>query len=204
MLIVKLRKILITLTFSSFLFAEKSFAGNGFEIDPTVSSGQDWITEAGDIIQIANPIFAGSVTLAKGDYEGFKQFVISTAINSAGVQGLKYALNEVEIDGTRLGLRPNGKDHNMPSGHTAAAFNGAWFLQKRYGWEYSIIPLAGAAFTGYSRYDSNNHTLAAIGAGAVFGILVAEFTTSRKNDNFNISLGTVDGRGAKLNLAYRF
>jgi len=66
--------------------------------------------------------------------------------------------------------RPNGSDHSFPSGHTTAAFSGAGFIHKKYGWQYAAPAYAAASFVGWSRVYSNKHWASDVLVGAVIGI----------------------------------
>lgn len=81
--------------------------------------------------------------------------------------------------------RPNGNCcDSFPSGHTTAAFVGAAFIQKRYGWKYAIPAYLSAAYTGYSRVDAHKHFTEDIVAGAAIGILSSfYFTRQYKEDD---------------------
>jgi membrane-associated phospholipid phosphatase len=50
--------------------------------------------------------------------------------------------------------RPEGSD---TSGHTSAAFSGATFIHRRYGWKYGIPAYLAVAFVGWSRVESGKH-----------------------------------------------
>ena len=79
---------------------------------------------AGDILQIALPALAYGMTFAYQDPEGRKQFYPSFLSTLGITYALKYGIHSE---------RPNGGEHAFPSGHTAAAFSGASFIQRRYG-----------------------------------------------------------------------
>lgn len=74
--------------------------------------------------------------------------------------------------------RPNGGGQSFPSGHTSAAFQGAAFIQKRYGLKYGIPAYVGASFVGYSRVESDKHYVEDVLAGAAIGTAAAYFFTT--------------------------
>jgi len=45
---------------------------------------------------------------------------------------------------------------SFPSGHASAAFQGASFIQRRYGWKHGKYAYLLAAFVGYSRIEGLN------------------------------------------------
>lgn len=67
-----------------------------------------------------------ALTWAKGDMEGMKQLAWSSVTAIGMNYALEFCIKEKRPDGTG--------DHAFPSTHTMAAFSGASFLQRRYGW----------------------------------------------------------------------
>ncbi len=118
---------------------------------------------AGDIGQVAIPAAAMSATLGLKDYKGALQFLEAGAATAATVIILKCSINS---------KRPSGKGHHsFPSGHTAAAFCGASYVQWRYGSWYSLPAYAGAVVVGYSRVQSKVHWVHDVIAGAAIGFI---------------------------------
>ncbi|MCT4634979.1 MAG: phosphatase PAP2 family protein [Rickettsiales bacterium] len=133
------------------------------------------IDTSGDILQIAIPLAAFGTTFYKDDAMGKEEFVKSFLTTTTITHALKFSLQN-----TSLNERPNGKDYSFPSGHTASAFQGAFFLQKRYGSEYGVPAMALAGFTGYTRVRVDCHrwrdVIGATGiAFAVNYFLVSEY-----------------------------
>lgn len=132
----------------------------------------------GDTIQILIPALGLASTLFYEDhttnhYEGTRQWVKALVTFEVITEGLKMMTHK---------QRPNGQSFkSFPSGHTAAAFMGASFIHKRYGWVYAMPAYAGAAFVGYSRMQAKKHYGEDVLSGAVIGIASsALFTTSYK------------------------
>lgn len=73
----------------------------------------------------------------------------------------------------------NNGSHSFPSGHTSAAFQGAAFIYKRYGWKYGLPAYLGAAYVGWSRIEgtSDKHGIVDVIAGAGIGIASSFFFT---------------------------
>lgn len=127
-----------------------------------VANADDSIVRAGDNLQIGIPLVAGMISLLKNDYEGTAQWAEGALWTSVATHTLKFAVDEE---------RPNGNDNNsFPSGHTSAAFQGAAFLQMRYGWEYGLPAYAAAGFVGYSRVHGDYHYWRDVAAGAALAI----------------------------------
>ena len=103
---------------------------------------------AGDIAAVALPAAGLIVSLAVGDRQGVKQLALACAADLAVGYGLKYAIGK---------SRPAGHEGPaFPSIHSAVAFAGASYIQRRYGWKFGAPAYALAVYVGWSR----------IGAGA--------------------------------------
>ncbi|MFC1704032.1 phosphatase PAP2 family protein [Candidatus Omnitrophota bacterium] len=144
-----------------------------FVFVPTYAESKDTSEEVGDVLQIVIPVTALGTTFLKDDEEGRWQFVKSFATTMAATYVLKYAVNSE---------RPDGGDYSFPSGHTSAAFSGASFLQRRYGWAYGIPAYALASYVGWSRVDADKHHVEDVVAGAVFGIASTYIFTTPYED----------------------
>lgn len=91
-----------------------------------------------------------------------RNFLVSFARMEVATYALKYAIDAE---------RPNGGGQSFPSGHTAAAFMGAEFIRKEYGWWWGAPAYAAATWVGYTRVESRNHYWRDVVGGAVVGIL---------------------------------
>ncbi|MCH2169186.1 phosphatase PAP2 family protein [Myxococcota bacterium] len=140
----------------------------GFALtDPAHGNG---VEKAGDVLQIALP--AGGYLLSVGleDYEGTRQLTRSLLATLTTTFALKYAIDA---------KRPDGSGQAFPSGHTAAAFSGAMFIQRRYGPRLGIPALAAAGFVAWSRVDAGRHEVKDVVAGAGLAILCGHFLVDR-------------------------
>ena len=137
------------------------------------------LERAGDIIAVAIPALAYGSTYYKDDKDGRKQFYASFATNLAATQLLKSTIDK---------QRPNGSDDNsFPSRHVSVAFQGASFMHKRYGLQYSIPAYVGAGFVAYTRLEVDEHDTTDVLAGAALGIASSMFLTKSYNDNLHIA-----------------
>lgn len=96
--------------------------------------------------------------------------VIAEGLNAAMTRTLKYTVNE---------MRPDGRPHSFPSGHTANAFLGAHLAYKEFKESSPALAYSGyllAAFVAGSRLYNNRHWVADVVAGAGFGILSVELS----------------------------
>jgi membrane-associated phospholipid phosphatase len=138
---------------------------------PVAGAEESNFEMAGDILQIAIPATAYVSTFYMDDDQGRTQFYYSFSTNLAVTYGLKYAINKP---------RPEGHGHYaFPSGHTSAAFQGATFIQKRYGCKYGVPAFICASYVGWSRVEgeSDKHDFADVAAGAAIGVLSSYYFT---------------------------
>ena len=127
------------------------------------------IERTGDIAQIVIPLYGLYETFYYDDQEGRYQYAKSFASTWLITHTLKQVVNRT---------RPDGIGQNsLPSGHTSAAFSGAFFLGSRYDrkwWqEWGIYGLA--SFVGYSRLYANKHYLSDVLAGMGIAYLFNDY-----------------------------
>lgn len=148
----------------------------------------DGIEAAGDVLQYVLPLTAEGLTIIHEDWDGSWRYAGAFALQGVTVLALKNTVYET---------RPNGVGHqSFPSGHTAAAFSAAEFMRARYGWAYGAPAYALAAFTGYSRVESDHHYWHDVGAGAGIGIL-SSWLFTRHGKIWDVSPST-DGKSFGL------
>jgi membrane-associated phospholipid phosphatase len=138
------------------------------------------IEKTGDVLQIfiAAVGAASTIFYEKGN-EGIIQFSEALATSQLVTEGLKIATHK---------RRPNGGSYNsFPSGHASAAFMGAGFIHKRYGWKYAIPAYIGATYVGYSRVEADKHYVEDVVAGALLGTLSSFYFTEPYNKEFSIT-----------------
>lgn len=157
------------------------------------------IEKMGDYGQFAPAAASLAMILVKKDKEGFKQFAKSMSANLVATWTLKYAIDK---------KRPEGRldGHAFPSGHTSAAFQGAAFLQKRYGWSYGIPAYIVASFVTYSRLEGINtrHDGWDVLGGIITGVgSTYLFTTPYAQKHFDLNFETSE-RGYSFGLTYKF
>ncbi len=142
-------------------------------ISSAAQAEKSTIEKSGDLLQIAIPLTAYASTFYIDDVQGRNQFYKSFLTTFLITHALKITVNE---------KRPgNNGTQSFPSGHTSAAFQGAAFIQMRYGWKYGLPAYAAAGFVGWSRIRANKHYPVDVIAGAAIGILSNYyFTTAYK------------------------
>lgn len=153
---------------SSLVIASPAYAGNTSAIE-----------RAGDIVAMTIPAIAYGSTYYMDDKAGRQQFYQSFATNLATTYALKYTVDKE---------RPDGSDNqSFPSGHTSLAFQGASFIHKRYGLEYSIPAYVGAGFVAYSRVEADKHDLTDVLAGAALGMASSRYLTTSYDEQLYIA-----------------
>lgn len=157
------------------------------------------LEQFGDYAQFAPTAFALATTLIKKDKEGFWQLAKSASANLTVTWVLKYAIDKPRPEG-----RTDG--HAFPSGHTSFAFQGASFLQRRYGWKYGAPAYAIATIVGHSRIEGINdrHDGWDVLAGALVGIgSTYLFTTPYAQEHFKLTFSSND-EGQMIGFQYNF
>jgi membrane-associated phospholipid phosphatase len=117
--------------------------------------------DVGDIGQYVLPISAALLTLKDLDLKSSVQFGEEFSLTMGTVFVLKPLIND---------KRPNQGKWSFPSGHTASAFTGATFIQKKYGWKYGLPAYVAACGVGYSRVHARKHWMRDVCAGASIAI----------------------------------
>lgn len=165
--------------------------------------GQEAVPGLGDIFQWAVPLAGVGLGLAHEnphgegmiDREGLQQYAWSYGTTLGVTYALKYGLQTE---------RPNGGKHSFPSGHTASAFTGAGFIQKRYGWGWGAPAYAAAAYTGYSRVANDAHYPRDVIAAAAMASLSTRFFVGRYEKEIQWAPYVPEEGGFGLQLVYRF
>lgn len=140
---------------SLFIILSLSFISN-------LSAQKKAIETSGDIIYYATPVVSLATTLLKKDYQGTKQLVFSavTAVGASYI--LKHTIRK---------KRPDGSDHHaFPSGHATVTFQGASFLQRRYGWKFGIPAYLLSGYVAWTRTHCDKHDWWDILCGAAIGV----------------------------------
>lgn len=135
---------------------------------------------------------------AKDDMDGFKQLALSS-ITAIGVSyALELCVEEKRPDGTG--------SHAFPSTHTMAAFSGASFLQRRYGWQWGVPAYAVATYVGWGRVYGRRHNVWDVMAGAAIGIGSTFIYTRPFADKIDLTIApaVLDGNAQGMYLSLVF
>lgn len=155
-------------------------------------AGADGIEVTGDILQYALPATAAGVTALHRDWNATLELAGALMLQGGIVFVLKNTIHET---------RPNGNGtESFPSGHTAVTFASAEFLREHYGWTYGGPAYALAAFTAYSRVESDHHYWGDVAAGAGIGIF-SSWLLSGTFKGWDIQPST-DGHSFSLKFAH--
>lgn len=128
---------------------------------PTKSQPRKAIETSTDVLMLVAPAAGFIGSLAIKDYRGTKQIVLSGATSLAVTYILKYSIKKE---------RPDHSDkHSFPSAHTSIAFQGASFIQRRYGWKWGVPAYLLSAYVGWGRTYAKKHDWWDVAAGAAIG-----------------------------------
>ncbi|MFT3906585.1 MAG: phosphatase PAP2 family protein [Steroidobacteraceae bacterium] len=154
---------------------------------------------AGDILQYAVPAAALVATWHFDDSEGRWELLKDYGATMVSAYALKAAFNH-----TSWGTRPNGGDYSFPSGHTASACAGGFFLEERYGWAWGAPALAAALYTGYTRVDEHDHYVRDVVAGCALAYGFSRLFVDRRVPAGLSLTPTLLDHGAALTFNWQF
>jgi membrane-associated phospholipid phosphatase len=137
------------------------------------------------------------------DHTQFLAGILTLGLNAAGVPGKHKLLRATGTYALSMGImmvaihtgkelmavkRPDDTSNNaFPSGHTAASFASARFLDREYGhvsYLYSLTGYSLAAYTGVMRQLNNRHWLSDVLVGAGVGLLSTDLAYILMDDIF--------------------
>jgi len=115
------------------------------------------------------PIVAAVYTASIGDIEGFQELTISVLVTAQLTALLKNSV---------MRQRPNGgNNQSFPSGHAAAAFVAASYMESRYGLAWGLPLYAVACVISVQRVNVDAHYWTDVIAGAALGWGAAKYFT---------------------------
>ncbi len=156
------------------------------------------IRQAGDILQILNPVVVGYLSTGE---KGLGHFGIQYGQSMLLVGVGKWAGKKWEYHGSQ---RPNNGAYNgMPSGHTMSAWSAAAY-HRTYSTQHRelVVPLyAAAIFTGASRVISKRHTVPQVLAAAVLSEMTIAINSRM---DWSKTYAYYDGKTIFVGLNFRF
>ncbi|TDU28488.1 PAP2 superfamily protein [Panacagrimonas perspica] len=165
-----------------------SLATAGGTGGPLANEHPGW-EKSGDVLQWGIPLFGLGLSflMHPGQVESSFDLLLSDATDGSGLNWpgprlrrspwqdflVSFARMEVATYGLKYSIdakRPNGGGQSFPSGHSAAAFMGAEFIRKGYGFGWGVPAYLAAGWVGYTRVESHNHYWRDVLGGAAVGI----------------------------------
>jgi lipid A 1-phosphatase len=140
------------------------------EVEAGLQQGIDWVEYQGRFLATAMQII---VPVVLADKIGLIELVYVAGAATVATHGLKWALNDFHVGDTQLGLRPNGGQNNMPSGHSAMAGSALGFVWRRYGARHLLYLLPLLLATMAARVLLSAHTVSAVCSGALIGVVIS-------------------------------
>lgn len=163
----------------------------------SASAKTDTIEQIGKALAIAEPVFAGGVSIYRNDWTGLAQLTVTTGATVGTAYGLKYVVHEE---------RPDHSDNkSFPSDTSALAFAPANYLWDRYGWQWGVPAYLVAGFVGYSRVEAKQHHWWDVAASAGLALAYTKIFTTRYVKPYNIDGDAyITPHGAYVSVNYRF
>ena len=133
-------------------------------------------------LRFVNTAAQAALPFLMRDPVGIMQDVYVAVGTTVATHGLKRLLDQWTIWDARLGERPGNvkSQHNMPSGHSSMASCAVYFVPRRYGWWHLLYLIPIMLLTMYARVQLEAHTIPAVIAGMLVGLLVAALFTGRR------------------------
>ena len=119
------------------------------------------------------PAAAGLESLNQGDTTGLRELIVGEGATVLSVEALKHVVHERRPDGSGI--------DSFPSGHTAAAFAAARYMDKRYGGSQDWLWYSLAGLTGVARVEARRHHWYDVVAGGTVGFIAADLSTSSRH-----------------------
>ena len=161
---------------------------------PASSNDLD-VKRIGDLLMVITPAYALGMTTRENNFDGTIQLITDMAATQLITEGLK---------ALELEERPNKSNkRSFPSGHSAAAFTGAMFIHKRYGWQPAILPYIMAGVTGWTRVQSKMYYWHDVLAGAAIAALCTWTLVDKYDTGTHIAISG-NTTGAKLTFSTKF
>jgi membrane-associated phospholipid phosphatase len=161
------------------------------------SAKTDTIERVGKALAIAEPIFAGGVSIWRNDWTGLAEMGVTTGASVGTAYALKYVVHEERPD--------RSDDKSFPSDTAALAFAPANYLWDRYGWQWGVPAYAVAGFVGYSRVKADKHHWWDVAASAAISLGYTKIFTTRYIRSYNVyGSAYVTPDGGYVTMNYRF
>ncbi len=140
------------------------------EVEDSLQDGMAWVEYQGRFLATAMQVV---LPLVLADKIGLVELVYVAIATTVATHGLKWVLNDLHVGDTQLGIRPNGGQNNMPSGHSAMAGSALGFVWRRYGSWHLLYLLPLLLATMATRVLLSAHTVSAVCTGALIGAVIS-------------------------------
>lgn len=152
-----------------------------------VTGSRKAVRTSGDVLVCLGPAACLASTLILKDWQGLKQGVFTGATTLGITYALKYLVKKE---------RPDGSDrHSFPSMHSSVSFASATFIQRRYGWKWSVPAYVVSTYVAWSRVYGKKHDGWDVAAGAAIGIGSAYLFTRPFAQKHSLAISPVAGDG---------
>lgn len=148
-----------------------------------LSHNQKIVKTSTDAILVALPVATLAGVLITKDWEGLKQGVFAGATTAATTYLLKAVVHEQRPDRSTW--------DSFPSGHAAATFATAGFLQRRYGWKFGVPAYVLSTYVAWGRCFARRHNVWDVIAGAAIGTASAYLFTTPWARTHSLALAPV-------------
>ena len=126
-----------------------------------LAQSSEGIKKSTDVLVFLPAAASAGIAIATKDKKGALQFALSGASAVASSYLLEMCVKKRRPDGTSM--------HAFPSTHATVAFQGAAYLQRRYGWKAGAPAYAVATYVAWGRVFSKRHDVWDVLAGAALG-----------------------------------
>lgn len=151
-----------------------------------------------DILMFVPGVAGAVATVALKDYEGTKQLALSGVTALAANYLLEACIRKSRPDGSGY--------HSFPSTHSAAAFVGATFVFRRYGWRYGIPAYLMSSYVAWGRVRSRRHDFWDVFGGVALGTGCGFLYTRPFSRNIRMSVlpAVSEGKGCSVQIRAEF
>ena len=152
-----------------------------------LSNSRQAVKTSGDIGAVLVPVAGLTAILINKDWQGLKQGVFSGVTTLGMTYALKYIVKKERPD--------HSNNHSFPSMHSSVSFAAATYIQRRYGWKWSIPAYIVSTYVGWSRVYSKKHDWWDVAAGAAIGVGSSYIFTRPFAKKHHLSISPVTGKG---------
>lgn len=170
----------------------------------SVHAQHSFVKTSTDVVCLV-PAAVGLVkAMAGNDAQGVIQLGLSSVTGIALNYGLNACIRKNRPD---RAVGSGWSDHHaFPSTHSMAAFDGATFLMRRYGWKWGVPAWVVSTWVAWGRVYTKQHDCWDVLAGAAIGAGSALIHTRPLTKDFELAMAPIalGNNGMGLHLSLRF